>query len=122
MDAPKTILIVEDQTDLRHVVRLTLQRAAYRIIEAESGEQALAMALEHRPDVILLDWMLPEMSGLQVAEKLRENPATSDIRIIMLSARDREQDVEAGLASGVDAYLIKPFSPLELVRKVEESL
>ncbi len=122
MDALKTILLVEDDEDLRQVVRITLEKPTLNILEARDGLTALGLAKQVVPHVILLDWMMPGMDGIEVIRALRDDPDTAEIHIIMLTARDQEQDVRRGLEAGADAYLVKPFSPLELVETVEEAL
>lgn len=122
MDAFKTILLVEDDHDLREVVRITLERPSIHILEAPDGASAVQLARQTIPDLILLDWMMPGMEGLEVVEVLRQDPDTAGIPIIMVTARDQASDVRRGLEAGVAAYLVKPFSPLELVQVVEENL
>ncbi len=115
------ILLVEDDTDLRTVVRLTLETAERQVLEAGDGCEALEMAAAEHPDLVVLDWLLPGMSGLEVAQALRDNAETHDIRIIMLTSRDQQELVEAAHQVGISAYLIKPFSPLQLVESVERA-
>lgn len=122
MDTLKTILLVEDDEDLREVVRITLEKPTLHILEAQDGMTAIGLARQVIPHVILLDWMMPGMDGLEVIRILRGDPDTAGIHIIMLTARDQQEDIERGLEAGADAYLVKPFSPLELVRTVEEAL
>ncbi len=122
MDALKTILLVEDDEDLRAIVRITLEKPTLHILEARDGTTALGLAKEFLPHLILLDWMMPGMNGIEVIEALRGDPETAGIRIVMLTARDAAEDIHRCLEAGADAYLVKPFSPLELVRTVEEAL
>ena len=122
MDALKTILLVEDDEDLRAIVRITLEKPSLHILEARDGTTALGLAKEVLPHLILLDWMMPGMNGIEVIEALRSDPETAGIHIVMLTARDAAEDIHRGLEAGADAYLVKPFSPLELVRTVEEAL
>ena len=122
MDTLKTLLLVEDDEDLRAVVRITLEKPTLHILEARDGMTAIGLARQVIPHVILLDWMMPGMDGLEVIKALRSDPDTAGIRIIMLTARDQQEDIDRGLAAGADAYLVKPFSPLELVRTVENAL
>ena len=122
MDALKTILLVEDDEDLREVVRITLENPSLHILEARYGRMALRLAKETVPHLILLDWMMPGMDGIEVVKALKADVETSQIRIVMLTARDQHEDMQRGLAAGADAYLVKPFSPLELVKTVEETL
>ena len=122
MDTLKTILLVEDDEDLREVIRITLEKPELHIFEARDGTAALRLAKEVIPHLVLLDWMMPGMDGLEVVRALRGDSETSGIRIIMLTARSRQEDLDRGLAAGVDAYLVKPFSPIELVNTVDEAL
>jgi len=113
----KKILIVDDHADIRRLIRLTLEFAEYEIREAQDGEIALRMAQEVAPDLVLLDVMMPgPIDGLEVCRRLRASaPAGAGPRVIMLSARGRANDREAGLQAGADVYLVKPFSPLQLI-------
>ena len=117
------ILIVEDQPDIRKLIWMTLEFGDYELHEAENGDDGWRKAQAFRPHVMLLDIMMPgSMDGLQVCAKIKSDPALRDIRIIMLTARGQKTDIEAGMAAGADAYLIKPFSPLELMDRVEQFL
>ena len=118
----KTILLADDEANLRLLLRTTLDEPDYAILEAGDGQDAYELAIKHRPDLIVLDWMMPGMTGLELASRLRENPDTSDTPIILLTARGQEEDKSQALAVGVNAYLVKPFSPLEFLEKVEEIL
>jgi DNA-binding response OmpR family regulator len=120
--ALKTILLADDEANLRILVRTTLDDAEYCIIEAADGTTALELARRQRPDLLVLDWMMPGLNGIDVAQALRQDPVTAHIPIIMLTARGQETDKERGHSLGTSAYLVKPFSPLELLRKVEELL
>jgi two-component system alkaline phosphatase synthesis response regulator PhoP len=120
--ATKTILLVDDEANLRILVSATLDEAQYRIIEATDGTAALELARQQRPDLLVLDWMMPGLNGIDVVQALRQDPVTAHIPIIMLSARGQETDKERGRSVGTSAYLVKPFSPLELLRTVEEIL
>ena len=119
----KQILIVDDQPEVRELVSVTLEVEPYDILQAENGQQALDMATSHTPDLILLDVMMPNgMDGLEVCRRIKENPALCDIPVILLTARGQEADVEEGYAAGADEYFTKPFSPLDLITKVEQFL
>ena len=118
----KTILLVDDEANLRILVRTTLDVAEYRIIEATDGTTALDLARQQRPDLLVLDWMMPGLNGIEVVQALRQDPTTAHIPIIMLSARGQATDQERGRSMGISAYLVKPFSPLELLRSVLEIL
>jgi len=113
----KTILVVDDHADIRRLIRLTLEFEDYDIHEAANGEAALYMAQALRPDLVLLDVMMPgPMNGLDVCRQLRSTAAAGAApRVIMLSARGQVSDREAGLQAGAEAYLVKPFSPLQLI-------
>ncbi|MGE0827520.1 MAG: response regulator [Candidatus Binatia bacterium] len=116
----KTILLADDEVNLRMLARITLDDPDYRIIEAEDGLTALALARTERPDLLVLDWMMPGLSGIEVARELRRDPATSHVPIIMLTAKGQEADKAQGRAAGIHAHLVKPFSPLELLQKIQE--
>jgi two-component system alkaline phosphatase synthesis response regulator PhoP len=114
-----TILVVEDEASIRTVARAYLEQAGYRVLLAETGPAGLQLAQHERPDLIILDLNLPGMDGMEVAARLR---AESDVFILMLTARSEEADRVAGLRIGADDYLTKPFSPRELVARVEAIL
>lgn len=120
----KKILIVDDQPEVRELVDVTLRISDYAISQAESGDQALIVARAEHPDLILLDVMMPTSSidGFEVCRQLKSDPMTQDINIVMLTARGQEADVEMGRKVGADDYFTKPFSPLQLMNKVEELL
>ncbi len=116
------ILIVEDESDLVTLLSYNFEKEGFRTLSAYDGEEAVLIAGEERPDLILLDWMLPHRSGLDVCRQLRRTPKTRDIPIIMLTARGEEADRVRGLDSGADDYVIKPFSPTELMARVRAVL
>lgn len=117
----KKILIVDDQSAVRRLVEMTLVVEDYRILQAESGEKAIEIAKAEKPELIIMDIMMPgRIDGLQATRILKNDPDTKDITIIMLTAKGQETDKEKGYEAGADDYFIKPFSPLELIRKVEE--
>jgi CheY-like chemotaxis protein len=118
----RTILIADDEAHLRLLVRKTLTEDDYRLVEAVDGQEALARARKERPDLIVLDWMMPRLSGLQVLEALRGDPDTAATPVIVLTARSQQLDRTQALQHGVSAYLVKPFSPLELIQLVERVL
>ncbi len=122
MSKGRTIMLVDDELDIRTILRIMLEDSATRILEVGNGYDALTLAKKTRPDLILLDWMMPGLNGLEVVEALRRDPATADIPIIMLSSRDQADEIRELLALGVIAYLAKPFSPLELLQTVERAL
>jgi two-component system phosphate regulon response regulator PhoB len=116
------ILIVEDEAALVELLRYNFEQEGFRVSSAADGEEALVMVSEDRPDLIILDWMLPLMSGLDVCRQLRRRPETRNVPIIMLTARGEEGDRIRGLNSGADDYLTKPFSPRELIARVHAVL
>ena len=116
----KRVLIVEDQADIRKLIRMTLEFEPYEIFEASDGVTGLRMAAELQPEMLLLDVMMPgELDGLQVCRSVRADPRLSGTRVLLLSARGQARDREAGMQAGADDYLIKPFSPLQLVETIE---
>ncbi|HZA19473.1 MAG TPA: response regulator [Actinomycetota bacterium] len=118
----RKLLIADDEPGIRRLMRVTLQSDRYEIVEAADGEEALAQARQHRPDLILLDVMMPKRSGLDVCRILKDDPATADIAIIMLTARAQDSDIKEGEDAGSDGYFMKPFSPVALMRRVDEVL
>jgi len=116
------ILIVEDEPAIRELVAVNLRHAGYLAREAGDADSAVSMIDAERPDLILLDWMLPGLSGVDFARRLRERPSTRDIPIIMLTARAQEGDKLRGFESGADDYITKPFSPRELLARVRAML
>lgn len=116
------ILIVEDEADLVTLLRYNLEREGFRVAEAGNGEEALLLVQEETPDLILLDWMLPMLSGIEVCRQLRRRPETADVPIIMLTARGEEGDKIRGLECGADDYVTKPFSPAELIARMRAVL
>jgi len=119
----KKILIADDEEPLRLLVQATLEdesgEGRYEIIEAIDGNEALEMARRERPELILLDIQMPGLSGLEVCKMLKDDPVTSDLMIVMLTARGQQSDRERGFAAGADDYFAKPFSPLELLQLVD---
>jgi len=116
---PSTILIVEDEPAIAELLAINLEFAGHRAVRAIDAEQALAMIQHELPDLILLDWMLPGMPGVRLAEKLRAEERTREIPIIMLTARGDEADKIRGLETGADDYITKPFSPKELIARIK---
>ncbi len=116
------ILVVDDEEDIRELVCMNLRRAGYAVTEAMDGLQAIAEVKLKKPDVMILDVMMPECDGLNVCRQVRANPETADIPIIMLTAKGQTQDRIEGLERGADDYLTKPFSPKELVLRVHSLL
>jgi len=116
------ILIIEDEEDIRELVRYNLERENFGVIEAESGEAGLKLVLQEQPDLILLDLMLPGKDGMQVCGELKCNQAVRDIPVVMMTARGEESDIVAGLEIGAEDYITKPFSPNVLVARVKAVL
>lgn len=107
----KRILVVDDQPDLRLLIRLTLRQLG-EVVQAESAEQALAVIAAARPELVVLDvWLGHGQSGIELCRRLRADPGTSGLRIVLLSANGQQSDIAAGLAAGADDYIVKPFSP-----------
>jgi two-component system, OmpR family, phosphate regulon response regulator PhoB len=116
------LLIADDHEGIRDLVRITLMDDRYEIVEATDGDEALELAIEHKPDLIFLDVTMPKKSGLDVCRSLKSNPDTAESTIVMLTALGQDGDREAGLSAGADGYFTKPFSPVALLRKVDEVL
>lgn len=116
------ILVVEDEADIRQVLTYNLGLAGYEVLVAERGEAAMAMAKEARPDLVLLDLMLPDLSGLEVCRNLKADPSLRDIPVIMLTARSEEIDRVVGFELGADDYVAKPFSVRELGLRIQAVL
>jgi two-component system phosphate regulon response regulator PhoB len=117
------ILIVDDEEKVRKLVEITLSIGKVEVLQASSGEECLKIARETKPDIILLDVMMPgRFDGFDVCKLLKEDPATRDIYIIMLTAKGQKADKEKGLASFADDYFVKPFSPMELIEKIDKVL
>jgi two-component system, OmpR family, phosphate regulon response regulator PhoB len=117
-----TILLVEDDPDIRHLVSYKLTRGGHDVTETDDGAGALAAARKSVPDLVILDVRMPRMSGLDVCRELRADPRTAHLPIIMLTARARPQDLEQAYAAGATGYIVKPFSPRELLEQVESEL
>jgi two-component system alkaline phosphatase synthesis response regulator PhoP len=116
----KRVLIAEDEPNIVLSLEFLLQEAGYEVLTAVNGAKALELAEAHRPDLIVLDVMLPLVNGYEVCRSIRANGALKDTRVLMLTARGREHEVARGLALGANAYMTKPFATRELMRIVEE--
>lgn len=116
------ILIVEDEAPIVTLLRYNLEREGFEVLEAGDGEEAMLLAMEKTPDLILLDWMLPLLSGVEVCRRLRRTPETKGVPVIMLTARGDEGDRIRGLNAGADDYITKPFSPSELIARIRAVL
>lgn len=120
----KKILVVDDERHIVRLVQVNLERAGYQVVAAFDGKEALKKVEAEKPDLIVLDVMMPHMDGFEVLKRLRANADTKDIPVIMLTAKAQDADVFRGWASGVDCYLTKPFNPMELltfVKRIFES-
>ena len=117
-----TILIVDDEAAIREMVGFALERAGFRWLEAEDAATAQVVIADQRPDLVLLDWMLPDMSGIHLARRLKREELTARLPIIMLTARGEEEDRVRGLEVGADDYVTKPFSPRELIARIKAVL
>ncbi len=115
---PPVIVVADDEEDILELVALGLERAGYVIHRAADGEQALALIREHTPDLAILDVAMPKLDGFELTRQLRNDPKTSETKIVLLTARVQEADVDAGLAAGAHDYITKPFSPQELQQRV----
>ena len=118
----KTVLIVDDEAAIREMIAVALQIAGYDCLEAENAQTAHALVVDHQPDIILLDWMMPDVSGIELARRLKRETAYADIPIIMLTARSEEDNKIQGLEAGADDYITKPFSPRELIARLKAVL
>ena len=116
------ILLVEDESALVEILRYNLEKEGFSVLAAADGEAALEAISDHKPDLLILDWMLPHVSGLEICRQLRRKPETRDLPIIMLTARGEEADRVRGLEVGADDYVAKPFSPSELIARVRAVL
>ena len=115
----KRVLVVEDHADIRKLIRMTLELEDCEVSEAANGETGLRLARETRPDVVLLDVMMPgELDGLEVCRAVRGDPSLSGTRVVMLTARGAASDRERGAEAGASEYLVKPFSPLQLIHVI----
>jgi DNA-binding response OmpR family regulator len=123
----KTVLVIDDDPDIRELITWKLGQAGYSTLIAADGEAGLALATAgndegRAPDLILVDWMMPKMSGIDVCRALRDDPLTARIPLILLTANAQEADVELGFAAGVDDYIAKPFSPREMLGRIQAVL
>jgi len=119
---PKTILVVDDEQAVRHMLAFMLKREGYTVIEAADANAARSMIADHRPDLILLDWMMPGITGVELTRSLRKDSFSREIPIIMLTARAEEEDKIRGLNVGSDDYVTKPFSTRELLARIRAVL
>ena len=117
-----TILLIEDEEPIRDMLRFALKTSNFTVFEAENGTTGLTLLSQHPIDLLLLDWMLPDQSGVELTKKIRSNPNTKKLPIIMLTARAEESDKVRALSLGADDYVVKPFSPLELIARIQAIL
>ncbi len=117
-----TILVVEDEDAVREMTAFSLTQAGFQIDSASNAQQAISRVANHRPDLILLDWMLPDISGIELARRLKREDLTCDIPLIMLTARGEEEEKLRGFDAGADDYITKPFSPKELIARIKAVL
>ncbi|MFG6176364.1 phosphate regulon transcriptional regulator PhoB [Halomonas sp. THAF12] len=118
----KTVLIVDDEAPIREMIAVALEMADYRVLEADNAQAAHAIVVDHQPDLVLLDWMMPGTSGIELARRLKREESTAELPIIMLTAKGEEDNKIQGLESGADDYITKPFSPRELVARLKAVL
>ena len=118
----KKILIADDRSEVVELVKVTLEGKGYQSIDASDGREALEKIKREKPDLVLLDIVMPKMDGFEVLSKLRKDPKTKDIPIIMLTAKGQKLDQEKGKELGATGYIIKPFSPSALLKRIEEIL
>ncbi|WP_299612837.1 phosphate regulon transcriptional regulator PhoB [uncultured Tateyamaria sp.] len=120
-DQPR-VLVVEDEPAQREVLAYNLEAEGFAVSRAQNGDEALLLVDEDRPDIIVLDWMMPHLSGIEVCRRLKIKPETRNIPVIMLSARSEEVDKVRGLETGADDYVVKPYSVIELMARVRSQL
>lgn len=116
------ILVAEDERDIRDLIAFTLQFAGHTVLTANNGEEAVQMTLQEIPDLVLTDVRMPKMTGYEACKIIKADPTTQHIPVVFLSAKGQEAEVQTGLDSGADEYLLKPFAPDQLTRKVAEIL
>ncbi len=122
MSRARRILIVDDESAIREMIAMALELAGYDTLEASDAKTAHALIVDEQPDMMLLDWMMPGTSGIELARRLRAEPATRDLPIIMLTAKADEDNKVQGLEAGIDDYITKPFSPKELIARLKAVL
>ena len=118
----QTVLIADDEPSMRLLVHATIESDDYKVIEAADGNQAWTLIQQLKPALVLLDVQMPGRTGLEILRSIRADPGLTRTRVILLTGTDHESDIEAGLMAGADFYLTKPFSPLDLITRVEEAL
>lgn len=118
----QTILIVDDEAPIREMIRVALELGGFECLEADSAISAMPIIVDHKPDLILLDWMMPEVSGIELLRRLRRDDATAEIPVILLTAKTEEQNTVQGLDAGADDYVTKPFSARELMARIKAAI
>ncbi|MFL5929086.1 MAG: response regulator transcription factor [Gaiellaceae bacterium] len=121
-DDRQTVLVADDDDDIRLLVAYRMEKAGYAVLQARDGQEAVDLALEHRPDLAILDVMMPRLDGYEATRQLRAHDETKRIPVILLTARAQEDDVQRGFEAGADDYIRKPFSPQELRARVQAIL
>jgi CheY-like chemotaxis protein len=122
LELQRTVLIADDESSIRLLVHATIESDDYTVVEASDGAQAWALAQQLKPSLVLLDVQMPGQSGLEVLRSIKADPNLKGTRVILLTSKAQERDIEVGLIAGADFYLTKPFSPLDLLTRVEEAL
>lgn len=115
----KNIMIVDDELEMAQLLKIELELEHYHVLCAQDGQEALALVKKVKPDLVLLDVMMPEMDGYKVLEDFKKSPATKNIPVIILTAKGLEQDIQKGLDLGADDYIMKPFYPALLIKRIQ---
>ena len=118
----QNILVVDDEMSIRDMLSMALEAGGYSVMQAENAQEAYTLIIDKKPDLVLLDWMMPGTSGIELLRRLKKNELTENLPVVMLTAKTEEDDTITGLDTGADDYLIKPFSPRELVSRVKAVL
>jgi len=116
------ILIAEDEKDIRELIAFTLRFAGFDVLLATNGVEAVEVAEAERPDLVILDVRMPRMSGYEACRRLKENPQTASLPVVFLSAKGQDSEIQQGLESGAEEYILKPFAPDELIQQVRDIL
>lgn len=116
------VLVVEDDVDIRDLIVMKLTRVGYEVLAEGTGEAGLAVAMEELPDLVILDWMMPRMTGVEVCRAMRADPRAEHIPVLLLTSRAQEADIDQGFTAGATDYMVKPFQGRELVSRVESLL
>ncbi len=116
------ILVAEDEKDIRELIAFTLRFAGFDVLLATNGVEAVEVAQAERPDLILMDVRMPKMSGYEACRRLKENPQTASLPVVFLSAKGQDSEIQQGLESGAEEYILKPFAPDELIQQVRDIL